>query len=86
MRFVVLPQAIRRTVPSFMNNLISLQKDVALMSFLGPVEVLRQAGSQKSLLANFTPYVGAAILFLIVTVPATRWVDRLVAKQNKQQR
>jgi polar amino acid transport system permease protein len=86
MRFVILPQAFRRIIPSFMNNLISLQKDVALMSFLGPVEVLRQAGSQKSLLANFTPYVGAAILFLIVTVPATRWVDRMVAKQNKQQR
>jgi polar amino acid transport system permease protein len=85
MRFVILPQAFRRIIPSFMNNLISLQKDVALMSFLGPVEVLRQAGSQKSLLANFTPYVGAAILFLIVTVPATRWVDRMVAKQNKQQ-
>ncbi len=85
MRFVVLPQAFRRVIPSFMNQLISLQKDVALLSFLGPVEVLRQAGSQKSLLANFTPYVGAAILFLIVTVPATRWVDRLMARQNKLQ-
>jgi polar amino acid transport system permease protein len=82
MRFVILPQAVRRVIPSFMNNLVSLQKDVALMSFLGPVEVLRQAGSQKSLLANFTPYVGAAILFLIVTVPATRWVDQLVANKT----
>jgi polar amino acid transport system permease protein len=86
MRFVVFPQAFRRVIPSFMNNMISLQKDVALLSFLGPVEVLRQAGSQKSLLANFTPYVGAAILFLVITVPATRWVDRMVAQQNKQQR
>ena len=68
MRFVVLPQAIRRVIPASMNNLISLQKDVALISFVGPVEVLRQAGIEKSLLANFTPYVGAAILFLAVTV------------------
>lgn len=86
MRFVVLPQAIRRAVPSFMNNLISLQKDVALLSFLGPVEVLRQAGNQKSLLANFTPYVGAALLFLFITVPATRYVDHLMARQNRAQR
>jgi polar amino acid transport system permease protein len=86
MRFVILPQAIRKAMPSFMNNLISLQKDVALLSFLGPVEVLRQAGSQKSLLANFTPYVGAAVLFLIITVPATRFVDRLMAQQNHARR
>jgi polar amino acid transport system permease protein len=85
MRFVVLPQAIRRVMPASMNNLISLQKDVALLSFVGPVEVLRQAGIEKSLLANFTPYVGAAILFLAVTVPATRAVDRMMARQRRQQ-
>jgi polar amino acid transport system permease protein len=86
MRFVILPQAIRRVMPACMNILVALQKDVALLSFLGPVEVLRQAGTQKSLYANFTPYVGAAILFLIVTVPATRWVDSLIARQNQKQR
>lgn len=85
MRFVVLPQAIRRVIPASMNNLVSLQKDVALLSFVGPVEVLRQAGIEKSLLANFTPYVGAAILFLAITVPATRMVDRMMARQKKQQ-
>lgn len=85
MRFVVLPQAIRRVIPASMNNLISLQKDVALISFVGPVEVLRQAGIEKSLLANFTPYVGAAILFLAITVPATRAVDRMMARQKKRQ-
>lgn len=84
MRFVVLPQAIRRVIPAGMNNLISLQKDVALLSFVGPVEVLRQAGVEKSLLANFTPYVGAAILFLAVTVPATRAVDRMMARQKQE--
>jgi polar amino acid transport system permease protein len=85
MRFVVLPQAIRRVIPASMNNLISLQKDVALLSFVGPVEVLRQAGIEKSLLANFTPYVGAAILFLAVTVPATRAADRMMARQRAMQ-
>ncbi|WP_380055453.1 amino acid ABC transporter permease [Falsihalocynthiibacter sp. SS001] len=83
MRFVVLPQAIRRVVPANMNMLVALQKDVALLSFIGPVELLRQAGVYKSLLANFTPYVGAAIIFLAVTIPLTRYADHLIAKQNK---
>jgi len=86
MRFVVLPQAIRRVVPANMNMFVALQKDVALLSFIGPVEVLRQAGVYKSLLANFTPYVGAAIIFLAVTIPATRYADFLIARQNRARR
>ncbi|SNZ20241.1 amino acid ABC transporter permease [Cohaesibacter gelatinilyticus] len=83
MRFVVLPQAIRRVIPAQMNILIALQKDVALLSFIGPVEIFRQAGVFKSLLANFTPYVVAAAIFLIVTIPATRLADHLISKQNR---
>jgi polar amino acid transport system permease protein len=84
MRYVILPQAIRRVMPANMNMLVALQKDVALLSFIGPVEVLRQAGVYKSLYANFTPYVAAAVIFLLVTVPATRFTDRLLAKQHRQ--
>ena len=83
MRFVILPQAIRRVVPANMNLFIALQKDVALLSFIGPVEILRQAGIYKSLFANFTPYVAAAVIFLCVTIPATRYADYLIAKQNR---
>lgn len=83
MRFVVLPQAIRNVVPANMNLFIALQKDVALLSFIGPVEVFRQAGVYKSLYANFTPYVGAALIFLILTIPATRYADYLMNKQNR---
>ena len=85
-RWVVLPQAIRNVVPAQMNMLIALQKDVSLLSFIGPVEIFRQAGVFKSLLANFTPYVGAAIIFLIVTIPATRYADYLMAKQRQERR
>ena len=67
-----------------MNMLIALQKDVALLSFIGPVEIFRQAGVFKSLLANFTPYVGAAVIFLCVTIPATRYADYLMNKQNRE--
>ena len=83
MRYVVLPQAIRRVVPANMNIFIALQKDVALLSFIGPVEVLRQAGIYKSLLANFTPYVVAAAIFLALTIPATRYADHLMARERR---
>ena len=86
MRDVILPQAIRNVVPSQMNMLIALQKDVSLLSFIGPVEIFRQAGVFKSLLANFTPYVGAAIIFLVVTIPATRYADYLMARQMRERR
>lgn len=84
MRFVILPQAIRRVVPANMNLFIALQKDVALLSFIGPVEIFRQAGVYKSLLANFTPYVGAALIFLAITIPATRYADYLLARQLRE--
>ncbi len=85
MRYVVLPQAIRNVAPANMNLFIALQKDVALLSFIGPVEVFRQAGVYKSLLANFTPYVGAAVIFLAVTIPATRYADYLLHRQRRRQ-
>ena len=84
MQDVVLPQAVRNVVPAQMNMLIALQKDVSLLSFIGPVEIFRQAGVFKSLMANFTPYVGAAIIFLIVTIPATRYADYLMARQMRE--
>ncbi len=83
MRFVVLPQAIRRVVPANMNLFIALQKDVALLSFIGPVEIFRQAGVYKSLYANFTPYLGAALIFLAITIPATRYADHLMNRQRR---
>lgn len=84
MRSIVLPQAVRRVVPPLMNDFISLQKDVALVSLIGPVEILRRAGIEKSLFANFTPYVGAAVIFLAVTVPLTRTADYLMARQRRR--
>ncbi|MGB3736155.1 MAG: amino acid ABC transporter permease [Ilumatobacter sp.] len=81
---IVLPQAIRRVVPPLMNSLVSLQKDVALVSLIGPVEVLRRAEIQKSLAANFTPYVGAAIIFLALTIPCTRLADHLLKRERRR--
>lgn len=84
LRLVILPQAVRRIVPPLMNDFISLQKDVALVSLIGPIEVLRQAGIAKSKYANFTPYVGAAVIFLILTIPETRFVDHLMTRERRR--
>ena len=84
MRFVILPQAIRRVVPPLMNDLVSLQKDVALVSLIGPIEILRQAGIDKAKFANFTPYVAAAIVFLMITIPLTRTTDYLLTRERKR--
>lgn len=84
MRFVVIPQAIRRVVPPLMNDLVSLQKDVALVSLIGPIEILRQAGIDKSKFANFTPFIGAAVIFLCITIPLTRTTDYLMERERRR--
>ena len=84
MTTVVLPQAMRRVVPPLMNSLVSLQKDVALISLIGPVEILRQAGIDKAKFANFTPYVAAAVIFLALTIPCTRLADWALARERKR--
>ena len=84
MRHVVLPQAIRRVIPPLMNDMVSLQKDVALVSLIGPIEILRQAGIDKSKFANFTPYIAAAVIFLSITIPLTRTTDWLIERARRR--
>lgn len=84
MRHVVIPQAIRRVVPALMNDMVSLQKDVALVSLIGPIEILRRAGVDKSKFANFTPYVAAAVIFLCITIPLTRMTDFLMERERRR--
>jgi polar amino acid transport system permease protein len=84
MNTVILPQAFRRIGPPMMNTFVSLQKDVALVSLIGPVEILRQAGIDKAKFANFTPYVAASLIFLAITIPCTRLADHALAKQRRR--
>ncbi len=76
-RYVVLPQAIRRVIPPLLNDFIALQKETALVSLLGPIEVLRAAQIEVSANFNYTPYVVAALLFVAITLPLTRLTDWL---------
>jgi polar amino acid transport system permease protein len=83
MRFVVVPQAIRRVIPPLLNDFIGLQKDTALVSVLGVVEVFRAAQIRQAATFNSTPYVITAIIFLVLTIPMARLVDWLVRRQQR---
>jgi polar amino acid transport system permease protein len=76
LRHVVLPQAVRRVAPPLLNDFISLQKDVALVSILGPLEAFRVAQIEAASNFVYTPLVAAALLYLCVTVPLARLLDR----------
>jgi polar amino acid transport system permease protein len=76
LRHVILPQAIRRVGPPLLNDFISLQKDVALVSILGVIEAFREAQIISSSTFNYTALMGAALLYLCVTIPLSRILDR----------
>jgi polar amino acid transport system permease protein len=77
MRHVVLPQAIRRVAPPLLNDFVALQKDVALISIIGPQEAFRVAQIFQGENFNYTPIIAAALLYLAITVPLARLVDRM---------
>jgi polar amino acid transport system permease protein len=77
LRFVILPQAVRRVGPPLLNDFIALQKDVALIAIIGVTgEAFRVAQVQAATDFNYTPLVGAALLYLAVTIPLARLLDR----------
>ena len=83
LRHVVVPQAIRRVAPPLLNDFIALQKDVALVSILGPLEAFRVAQIQAAGNFNYTPLIAAAFLYLCVTFPLARVLDRMQAKSRR---
>jgi polar amino acid transport system permease protein len=82
LRYIVIPQAIRRVIPPLLNDFIGLQKDTVLVSFLGVVEIFRQSFIRQSATFNFTPYMVTALVFLAVTIPLARLTDWLVARER----
>ena len=82
MRHVILPQAIRTIVPALLNDFISLQKDTALVSVLGSIEANRAAEIYSATVFNYSSYVVAAVLFLILTIPLARFTDHLIARDR----
>jgi polar amino acid transport system permease protein len=85
MRFVVLPQAVRRVVPPLLNDFIGLQKDSALVALIGPIEAFRQSQIEVAATFNYTPYLATAALFVLLTIPLARLTDWLVARDRRRQ-
>jgi polar amino acid transport system permease protein len=84
LRYVVVPQAVRRVVPPLLNDFIGLQKDTALVALIGPVEAFRQAQIDTSATFNFTPYVAAALIFVAFTIPLARLTDWLNERSRRR--
>ncbi|MGH8775423.1 MAG: amino acid ABC transporter permease [Jiangellaceae bacterium] len=85
MRLVVLPQAVRRVTPPLLNDFVAMQKDVGLISVLGAVDAVRAAQIESSGRFDFTPYVVAGLLFVLLAVPSARLADWAAARATRRQ-
>jgi len=85
LRYVILPQAVRRVIPPLLNDFIGLQKDTALVGVLGSIEAFKQTQIDQAATFNFTSGLAAAALFVAVTIPLARFTDWLVARDRRRQ-
>jgi polar amino acid transport system permease protein len=86
MRYVVVPQGIRRVIPPLLNDFISLQKDTALVGAAGLFDALFAARDYANFNFNFTPYVVVAAYFVVLTVPLARFTDHLQRRAMERER
>ena len=84
LRFVILPQAVRRVVPPLLNDFIGLQKDTALVGVLGAIEAFNQSQIDTNATFNYTPYLAAAVLFVAITIPLARFTDWLILRDRRR--
>jgi polar amino acid transport system permease protein len=84
MRYVILPQAVRNILPALLNDFISLQKDTALVGVIGAIEANQAASIYASTVFNYSSFMVAAILFLILTIPLARFTDHLIARDRSR--
>lgn len=85
LRLIVLPQGVRKVTPALMNDFVSMQKDVGLISVLGAVDAIRAAQIEVASSYNFTPYVVAGILFIVISWPMIRLTDWVTARQQQRE-
>jgi polar amino acid transport system permease protein len=86
MRYVVIPQAVRRVIPPLLNDFVGLQKDTALVTVIGVAEAAQQAQQFAQNNYNFTSYVVAAVFFILLTIPLARFTDHLIAIRERRER
>jgi polar amino acid transport system permease protein len=86
MRFVVVPQAVRRVVPPLLNDFISLQKDTSLVASVSLFDALFTARDYANYNFNYTPYVVVAVFFIVLTIPLARFTDWLQRRYMERER
>jgi polar amino acid transport system permease protein len=86
MRYVVVPQGVRRVVPPLLNDFISLQKDTALVGAAGLFDALFAAQDYANYNFNFTPYTVVACYFIVLTIPLARLTDHLQRRAMERER
>jgi polar amino acid transport system permease protein len=86
LRYVILPQAIRRVVPPLLNDFIGLQKDTAIITVIGVTDALAQAGFYSNDFFSYAGYMIAAILFVLLTIPFARFTDNLIKQRERRER
>jgi polar amino acid transport system permease protein len=86
LRFVVLPQAIRRVIPPLLNDFIGLQKDTAIIGAIGVTEAAAQATNFANTYFNYTGYFVGATFFVFLTIPLARYTDSLIASRERRER
>ena len=86
LRYVIVPQAIRRIIPPLLNDFIGLQKDTALVNVIGSIDAFNQAKIVASNHFNLSPVTTVAILFILITIPQARFVDKLVERDQRRMR
>jgi polar amino acid transport system permease protein len=86
LRFVIVPQAVRRIIPPLLNDFISLQKDTALVNVIGTIDAFNQAKIVASNHFNLSSVTTVAILFVVITIPQARLVDRMVERDQRRMR
>ena len=86
MRYVIVPQAVRRVIPPLLNDFVGLQKDTALVSVIGVGEAAALAQGDSSINGDFVSYLVAAVFFILITIPLARFTDHLVAIRERRER
>jgi len=86
MRYVIIPQAVRRVIPPLLNDFVGLQKDTAIVYVIGVAEAASLAQQFSTTNGDFASYLVAAVFFILITIPLARFTDYLVAQRERLER
>lgn len=86
LRHVIVPQAVRRIMAPLLNDFIGLQKDTALVNVIGVIDGFNQARIIASNAFNLSAVTVLAIIFVVITIPQARFVDKLLERDQRRMR